>query len=55
VSVLYYIGVRDKQIQEWAGHSTLEMTTDIYTHLLAKSEGSPILAYLKELKAGLGL
>jgi integrase len=53
ISVCYHIGVKDKQIQAWAGHSTLEMTMNTYTHLLKNNENSPILEYLKELKQGL--
>lgn len=48
VSVLHHLGVDDKQIQLWAGHKTLAMTTDIYTKLLEKGS-SPILEYLTKL------
>jgi integrase len=49
ISVCYYIGIKDKQIQEWVGHSTVEMTLNTYTHLL-KNGTSFVLEYLKELK-----
>lgn len=55
ISMCYHIGIKDKQIQAWAGHSTLEMTMDTYTHLLKTSANSPILSYLQELKRETGV
>ncbi|MDR1092972.1 MAG: site-specific integrase [Clostridiales bacterium] len=55
ISVCYHIGVKDKQIQAWAGHATLQMTTDTYTHLLKNNRKSPVLDYLCALKDGLGV
>lgn len=54
ISCCYHIGIKDKQIQEWAGHSTIEMTLNTYTHLL-KNDTSPILDYLIKLKETLGI
>lgn len=54
ISCCYHIGIKDKQIQKWAGHSTIEMTLNTYTHLL-KNDTSPILDYLIKLKETLGI
>lgn len=54
ISCCYHVGFKDKQIQEWAGHSSIKMTMDTYTHILT-NENSPILDYLRRLKDKLGL
>lgn len=49
--MLYFIGVPLKIIQEWAGHKTLVITSDTYTHFINNdNSSSPILEYLKKLK-----
>jgi integrase len=48
ISILYNIGCPIKKIQLWAGHSTFQMTTDIYLHLLKKGD-SEIKTYLTAL------
>jgi integrase len=48
-SVCYYVGIQDKQIQEWLGHSTMAMTVDTYTHLMGNGE-SLIKNYIQKLK-----
>jgi integrase len=50
ISTLYHIGVRDKQIQAWAGHKNLSMTMDVYTHIIKDNGTSPVLDYLLRLK-----
>lgn len=54
VSCCYHVGFKDKQIQIWAGHSTIKTTMDTYTHII-ENEGSPIIAYLEKLKITLKL
>lgn len=49
ISCCNHVGFRDKQIQEWAGHSSIVMTMDTYTHLLT-NETSPIIEYFRKLK-----
>lgn len=49
ISNCYHAKIDLKQIQEWAGHATFEMTADTYTHLL-KNGTSPLLEYIKQLK-----
>ncbi len=49
VSVCGYIGIKTEQIQKWAGHTNLKMTTDTYTHIMEKGT-SPVLKYLISLK-----
>lgn len=49
VSVCGHIGIKPEQIQKWAGHTNLKMTTDTYTHILEKGS-SPVLTYLRALK-----
>ncbi len=49
VSICQHIGIDSEQIQQWAGHTDLKMTTDTYTHTLTKGT-SPILIYLRKLK-----
>ena len=48
VSTLYALGVSAKRIQTLAGHATIDMTLNTYTHLLDKGS-SVIKEYLKEL------
>jgi integrase len=48
ISLCYYVGMREKYIQEYAGHATLEMTMNTYTSIL-KHGFSPFLDYFKEL------
>lgn len=49
VSLCYYAGMRDKQIQQLAGHADINMTLNVYTHVLRAGD-SPILHYIKALK-----
>lgn len=49
ISICGHIGINEEQIQEWAGHTNIKMTTGTYTHILDKGT-SPILDYLKRLK-----
>lgn len=49
VSVCKHIGIDSKVVQNWVGHTDLKMTTNTYTHNLAKGT-SPVLAYLTKLK-----
>ena len=48
VSTLYALGVATKRIQALAGHATIDMTLNTYTHLLDKGT-SVIKEYLAEL------
>lgn len=48
ISTCYYCGIDIKKLQMWAGHSTINLTMNVYTHLLNKGS-SPILKYLKKL------
>ena len=50
VSTLYNVGSPIKKIQTWAGHSRLDMTSDVYLHLV-KNGDSPIKEYLTKLNA----
>ena len=50
ISACNHIGVPHKVIQAWAGHSTLQMTTDTYMSLLKNGTDSPVIAYLRRLK-----
>lgn len=52
ISCCNYVGFREKQIQVWAGHSSITMTMDRYTHILERRE-TPIIDYLKRLKKSL--
>ncbi|GHU98541.1 site-specific integrase [Clostridia bacterium] len=49
ISCCHYIGISPKQVQVWAGHSTISMTMDRYTHIIEGRE-TPIIDYLKRLK-----
>ena len=48
ISLAYYAGIKEKYIQVMVGHSKIDTTLDIYTHLL-KPGTSPILDYVREL------
>lgn len=48
ISNCYYAGIRDKQIQIWAGHSKVDTTVNTYTHIFKGS--SLFIAYTKLLK-----
>ncbi len=48
VSTLYALGVSAKRIQTLAGHATIDMTLNTYTHLLDKGN-SVIREYLQQL------
>jgi len=52
ISCCYHIGILPKYIQEWAGHKSILMTLDTYTHIL-EGKNTPILEYLKKLKKAL--
>jgi len=49
ISSCHHIGIDDKQIQLWAGHTTIEMTLNTYTTLLSKGN-SICLDYYRKLK-----
>lgn len=49
ISNCYYVGIRDKQIQQWAGHSKIEVTLNTYTHILKGK--SPFIDYVKRLNS----
>lgn len=51
ISNCYYVGIPDKQIQIWAGHSKVETTINTYTHIL--SGNSIFLEYAEKLKKSL--
>jgi integrase len=38
ISLLYDAGVDVKTAQKWAGHASVSLTLDVYTHLSAKKE-----------------
>lgn len=48
ISLCYYCGMREKYIQRLAGHATIDITLNIYTHILKKGN-SPILEYIQQL------
>jgi integrase len=48
VSTLYNVGAPIKKIQNWAGHSTFDMTADVYCHLVSKGD-STVKNYLERL------
>jgi integrase len=48
ISNCYYVGIRDKQIQLWAGHSKVEITINTYTHIIKGD--SPFIDYVRKLK-----
>lgn len=49
ISNCYFAGIRDKQIQLWAGHSKVEVTLNTYTHILKGK--SPFIEYVKRLNS----
>lgn len=51
ISNCYFVGIRDKQIQLWAGHSKVEVTLNTYTHILKGF--SPFIEYVKKLSSTL--
>ena len=55
ISCCNHVGINPKQIQEWAGHSSIQMTMDTYAKLLKRDGTSPILDYLRHLKQDLDL
>jgi integrase len=54
ISCCNHIGIPPKHIQSWAGHSSIIMTMDTYTHIL-EDKNTPIFDYLKALKKRLKL
>lgn len=48
-SNLYYLGAKDKERQEYLGHSTIAITNDIYTHLDPTITKQDILNLYKDL------
>ncbi len=52
ISLCYYCGMREKYIQQYAGHSDIDVTLNIYTHILKKGN-SPLLEYIRQLKTDL--
>lgn len=50
LSLCYLAGIKPKFIQVIAGHSKIEMTLNVYTHMLKKGN-SPILDYIRRLAA----
>jgi integrase len=51
ISCCSFLKIDVKQIQAWAGHSTADMTMNVYAKLLRPDGTSPVLDYLKRLKA----
>lgn len=49
VSLCYFVGIREKYIQNLVGHSDISVTLNIYTHILKKGK-SPLLDYFLLLK-----
>lgn len=52
VSLCYAVETPVKVIQKWAGHASIDVTLNVYTHVLEPGT-SPLLEYVKTLKAGL--
>ncbi len=52
-STLYFVGCDLKQIQLWAGHSTFEMTSNVYTNIL-ETGSSKVSKYLYDLNQKYG-
>lgn len=48
-SMAHFVGIDDKKIQRELGHSTLAMTTDVYTDIIDNGAGGRILEYFKRL------
>ncbi|MDR3022033.1 MAG: hypothetical protein LBU60_05120 [Clostridiales bacterium] len=55
ISVCNYLNINPKQIQLWAGHSSITMTMDTYAKILKHDGTSDILDYLQNLKEFLKL
>ena len=56
ISCCNHLNINPKQIQAWAGHSSITMTYNTYVRLLDKKDGtSPILEYLRRLKEEFGV
>lgn len=49
ISLCYAAHIPEKAIQTYAGHSAIEVTLNIYTHILAAGN-SPLLDYIRTLK-----
>lgn len=45
----YYLGTRDKQRQEWLGHSSLVMTNQVYTHIDKTMDKKKLIKLYKNL------
>ena len=48
-SMAHFVGIDDKKIQRELGHSTLAMTTDVYTDIIDNGCGGRVLDYFKRL------
>lgn len=48
-SMAHFVGIDDKKIQRELGHSSLAMTTDVYTDIIDNGAGGRILEYHKRL------
>lgn len=48
-SMAHFVGIDDKKIQRELGHTTLAMTTDVYTDIIDNGAGGRILEYFKRL------
>ena len=48
-SMAHFVGIDDKKIQRELGHSTLAMTTDVYTDIIDNGESGRIIEYFKRL------
>lgn len=48
ISMCYYSGIRDKYIQQWAGHSKIDTTLNVYTHILESGQ-SRLVSYFRKL------
>lgn len=49
VSMCYYVGIKEKVIQQLVGHATLEMTMNTYTHVFEPGN-SDFLPYFEKLE-----
>lgn len=48
ISLSHLAGIKDKYLQTIVGHNDIQMTIDVYTHIMKKGT-SPILDYIREL------
>lgn len=48
-SMAHFVGIDDKKIQRELGHTTLAMTTDVYTDIIDNGAGGRVLEYFKRL------